>query len=88
MSALYLTEDLLVRVCHARSTIIEAARLSRGTAPESDREDCAPRSAEARLLPWELGVCLGCRKDQPQQLASIVGKGRTPRRDAEFAKLG
>ena len=82
VSALYLMEYLLVRVRHARSTIIEAARPSRGTASESHREDCAPGSAEARLLPHELGTCLGCRKDQPQQLAEQRGAGSdtAPRR--------
>ena len=56
VSALYLMEYLLVRVRHARSTNIEAAHPSRGTASESHREDCAPGSAEARLLPTELGM--------------------------------
>ena len=81
-------EDLPVRVRHDRSTLIEAARWLRGTTSESEREVCSPASAEARLLPWLLGMCHGWRKTNLSSWQSSVGQGRTPRREAEFAKLG
>ena len=79
--------DGLVRLL----TIIEAARPSRGMAPESDREpEKTALLAQLRQGCFRMSSAraLDAAKTNLSSWQSSVGKGRTPRRDAKFVKLG